>query len=72
MFKPSFGAAMHILKVEMGGDGQSSEGVESSHMHTIDDLNYNRGYEWRLMVEARMRNPKILISVLAWAFPGVH
>ena len=39
-------------------------------MHTQDDLNYNRGYEWRLMTEARKRNPKILISALAWAFPG--
>lgn len=28
---------MHILKVEIGGDSQSTEGTEASHMHTVDD-----------------------------------
>lgn len=50
LFLPSFGASLHHLKVEIGGDGQSSEGVESSHQHSANDLNYSRGYEWRLMV----------------------
>ena len=66
LFLPNYGSSLHILKVEIGGDGQSSEGVEPSHAHTADDLNYNRGYEWRLMTEARKRNPNILISALAW------
>ena len=70
LFLPSFGSALHILKVEIGGDGQSSEGVESSHAHFADELNFYRGYEWRLMVEARKRNPSILISALAWTWPG--
>ena len=39
-------------------------------MHNATDLNYYRGYEWRLMAEARRRNPAILLSALAWAFPG--
>ena len=25
LFKPNFGASLHILKVEIGGDGQSTE-----------------------------------------------
>ena len=29
------------------------EGTESSHMHEADDENYERGYEWWLMVEAK-------------------
>jgi len=29
------------------------DGTESSHMHTADDENYQRGYEWWLMVEAK-------------------
>ena len=46
LFLPSFGAAVHILKVEIGGDAQSTEGTEASHMHTRDEERYDRGYEW--------------------------
>lgn len=69
LFVPSFGASLHHLKVEVGGDGQSSEGTEPSHAHFEGDAVYTRGYEWRLMVEARRRNPAILISALAWTWP---
>ena len=70
LFLPSFGLSTQMLKVEIGGDGQSSDGVEPSHMRTADDLDYARGYEWRLMVEARRRNPSIQLGALAWAWPG--
>ena len=50
--------------------GVRPAGVESSHSHFAGDLNYARGYEWRLMVEARKRNPAILLGALAWAWPG--
>jgi galactosylceramidase len=50
LFLPGFDASLHILKVELGGDVQSTDGTESSHMHSADDENYERGYEWRLMV----------------------
>ena len=33
-------------QVEIGGDAQSTDGTEASHMHSADDLNYDRGYEW--------------------------
>ncbi len=39
-------------------------------MHTADDLNYKRGYEWWLMQEAKRRNPAIKLYGLPWAFPG--
>lgn len=44
LFKQQFGASLHILKVEIGGDAQSTEGTEHSHMHTPNDENYTRGY----------------------------
>lgn len=69
LFKPDFGAALQILKVEIGGDAQSTDGAESSHMHTPWDENYERGYEWGLMVEAKKRNPDIKLYGLSWAFP---
>ncbi|XP_030308226.1 LOW QUALITY PROTEIN: galactocerebrosidase [Calypte anna] len=70
LFKPNFGASLHILKVEIGGDGQSTDGTEPSHMHYENDENYFRGYEWWLMKEAKKRNPKIKLIGLPWTFPG--
>ncbi|ESO08159.1 hypothetical protein HELRODRAFT_98272 [Helobdella robusta] len=70
LFKPKFGAGFQIFKVEIGGDAQSSEGTESSHMHEEFDENYQRGYEWQLMVEAKKRNPKIRFCGLSWGYPG--
>ncbi|KAL5016633.1 hypothetical protein ScPMuIL_006222 [Solemya velum] len=70
LFKPKFAASLQILKVEIGGDAQSTDGTEASHMHESWDENYQRGYEWWLMVEAKKRNPDILLYGLPWAFPG--
>ncbi|XP_016045377.1 galactocerebrosidase isoform X3 [Erinaceus europaeus] len=70
LFKPNFGASLHILKVEIGGDGQTTDGTEPSHMHYALDENYFRGYEWWLMKEAKKRNPNIILMGLPWSFPG--
>ncbi|XP_078572194.1 galactocerebrosidase-like isoform X3 [Branchiostoma floridae x Branchiostoma japonicum] len=70
LFKPNFGAALQILKVEIGGDAQSGVGSEPSHMHSAGDQNYTRGYEWWLMREAKKRNPSMRLYGLPWAFPG--
>ncbi|XP_032356522.1 galactocerebrosidase isoform X2 [Etheostoma spectabile] len=70
LFKPQFGASLHILKVEIGGDAQTTDGTEPSHMHYENDENYFRGYEWWLMKEAKKRNPNITLIGLPWAFPG--
>src|ERR1041384_3885587 len=70
LFKPGVGAAMQILKVEVGGDTNSTSGAEPSHRHTATDLNCNRGYEWWLMEQAKARNPAIKLYALAWGAPG--
>ena len=62
LFTPGLGASLHILKVEIGGDTESTEGTEASHMHTAEDENYQRGYEWWLMKEAKKRNPDIKVG----------
>ncbi len=59
LFKPGYGAALQILKVEIGGDTNSTDGAESSHEHASGDLNCDRGYEWWLMEQAKARNPNI-------------
>jgi galactosylceramidase len=70
LFKPQFGASMQTLYVEIGGDGNSTQGSEPSHMHTRADQNYFRGYEWWLMAEAKKRNPDLTLDGCAWSCPG--
>jgi O-glycosyl hydrolase len=70
LFKPNYGAGTQILKVEIGSDINSTDGSEPSHMRTRDDLNFQRGYEWWLMKEAKARNPDIVLAGLAWGAPG--
>lgn len=70
LFKPYYGASLQELKVEIGSDVNSTDGAEPSHMRSPKDVNYNRGYEWWLMVEAKKRNPDIILDSLAWGAPG--
>ncbi|MEV5712730.1 ricin-type beta-trefoil lectin domain protein [Amycolatopsis mediterranei] len=70
LFKPGYGAALQILKVEMGGDTNSTSGAEPSHAHFRGDLDCNRGYEWWLMEQAKARNPGIKLVGLPWGAPG--
>jgi hypothetical protein len=70
LFKPQYGASLQHLKVEVGGDVNSTMGSEPSHMHVRNDENYRRGYEWWLMKEAKRRNPAVLLDCLEWGTPG--
>jgi galactosylceramidase len=70
LFEPNFGAALHIFKVEIGGEALSTEGSEPSHSRTPDDLNCERGYEWPLLRAAKARNPDILLYGLPWTWSG--
>jgi galactosylceramidase len=70
LFKPNYGAAMQEVYIEIGGDANSTQGSELSHMHTKTDENYYRGYEWWLMEEAKKRNPLIVLDSAAWSAPA--
>jgi len=70
VYKPKFGASVSALLVEIPGDGNSTQGSMPSHMHTRDDLDYNRGYTWWIMKEAKRRNPKLSLDATAWSAPG--
>eukprot|EP01046_Picozoa_sp_COSAG06_P003088 COSAG06_NODE_116_length_23262_cov_47.854034_2_plen_548_part_00 len=71
LFKPSFGAALHILKLEIGGDGLSTDGAEPSHMHVgTEPPNFQRGYEWWVAKEAKARSKSTLIYGLPWEWPA--
>jgi galactosylceramidase len=70
LFKPNYGASLQELYVEIGGDGNSTQGSELSHMHAKTDENYYRGYEWWLMEQARQRNPAVVLDATAWSAPA--
>ena len=72
LFLPNFGASLQILKTEMGGGGQSTEGTEASHMYTANatQASYQRGYEWLIMCEAKARSPNISLWTLSWSWPA--
>ena len=63
LFKPNYGASLQHLKVEIGADVNSTDGSEPSIARTRQEMahsNFDRGYEWWLMKEAKARNPKII------------
>ena len=70
LFKPGYGASLQILKLEIGGDANSTDGSEPSVEHTRGTVNCNAGYEFWLAEQAKLRNPKIKLYGLAWAAPG--
>jgi hypothetical protein len=70
LFKPSYGASLQILKVEIGGDANSTDGSEASIEHTQGAINCDGGWEWWLMEQAKARNPAIQLYGLAWTAPG--
>ena len=70
LFKPGYGASLQILKVEIGSDANSTNGAEASSQRTPTDTNYNSGYEWWLMEQAKKLNPNIKLYGLEWGAPG--
>ena len=55
LFKPGYGAALQHLKVEIGGEVNSTDGTEPTHQRVRGEETYQRGYEWWLMKEAKRR-----------------
>ena len=70
LFKPGYGADLQMLKVEIGGDTNSTDGAEPSVEHSAGVVNCNVGYEFWLMGQAKARNPNIKFYGLAWGAPG--
>ncbi|MGX4735402.1 ricin-type beta-trefoil lectin domain protein [Kitasatospora griseola] len=70
LFKPGYGAALQTLKLEIGGDTNSTDGAEPSIEHTKGTVDCNQGYEWWLAEQAKARNPHIKFLGLSWGAPG--
>jgi len=70
LFKPGVSANLQVLKVEIGGGADSTDGSESSIESNQGTINCNTGYEWWLMEQAQARNPNIKFYALTWTSPG--
>ena len=70
LFKPGYGADLQLLKLEIGGDANSTDGSEASIEHTKGVINCNAGYEFWLAQQAKARNPGIKLAALSWTAPG--
>lgn len=70
LFKPGYGASLQVLKIEIGGDANSTDGSEPSIEHIRGSVDCKAGYEFWLAEQAKLRNPKIKLYGLAWAAPG--
>jgi galactosylceramidase len=71
-FKPNFGMGLTHLKVEVGGDNNSTSAIEPSFAHTREEManpNFRRGGNYWLMRKARDLNPSIELGALAWTQP---
>jgi hypothetical protein len=70
LFKPDYGASLQILKLEIGGDADTSDGAEPSIEHTRGHVNCRAGYELAVAKQAVRLNPGLRLYALQWAAPG--
>eukprot|EP01043_Picozoa_sp_COSAG02_P044203 COSAG02_NODE_3926_length_6036_cov_4.060805_1_plen_964_part_00 len=70
LFKPQFGASLQHLKVEIGSDGDTTEGAEPTHARNHSDLSFDRGYEVWFLQQAAQRRPDMQLSGLLFGVPG--
>jgi hypothetical protein len=70
LFKPGYGADLQMLKLEIGGDAEATDGSEPSFEHTPGHVNCAAGYEMWLARQARKLNPRIALYALQWSAPG--
>src|SRR5215472_11350180 len=64
LFKPGYGAALQILKLEIGGDAYATDGAEPSMEHTAGAINCHAGYEFWMASQAQKLNPQLQIYAL--------
>ena len=57
LFTPGVGASLQLLKLEIGGDANSSDGAEPSVEHARGRVNCQSGYEFAIAAQAVARNP---------------
>ena len=63
LFNPEKGAGLNHIKVEMGGDVNSSSGTEPATMRSPEEeANVLRGAGWHFAADAKTINPDITVD----------
>ena len=71
LFNPVTGAGLTSIKVEMGGDVNTSSGTEPATKRSADEpANVLRGAGWHFAADAKRINPDIKIEILRWGEPS--
>ena len=73
LFAPGLLASLDMIKIEIGGDGNSIMGSTPSHRHAspLDETpDFSRGSQAWLAAQAKARNPALVVVALPWSFPG--
>lgn len=70
LFKPGYGASLQILKLEIGGDANSTDGSEPSVEHRADVVDCAADYEFWLAKQARVIDPALKLYGLQWSAPS--
>ncbi len=70
LFKPGYGASLQLLKLEVGDDGNSTDGAEPSIEHTEGKVDCKAGYEFDIARQALAINPELKLYGLQWGAPG--
>jgi hypothetical protein len=70
LFQPGYGASLQLLKLEIGGDANSSAGAEPSIEHTQGTINCAAGWEFAIAKQAVALNPNLELYGLQWGAPG--
>lgn len=70
LFLPGHGASLQLLKLEIGGGANSSDGAEPSAEPTPGHMDCAAGYELWLAHQAVLRDPSIQLYGLQWSAPA--
>jgi Glycosyl hydrolase family 59/Galactocerebrosidase, C-terminal lectin domain len=70
LFTPGVGASLQLLKLEIGGDANSSDGAEPSIEHVRGQVDCAAGSEFAIAAQAVARNPALRLYGLQWAAPA--
>lgn len=71
LFNTETGAGLSHVKVELGGDVNSSSGTEPATMRYEDEeANVRRGAGWVFAADALSINPNITVEALRWGEPN--
>lgn len=70
LFRPGFGASLQLLKLEIGGGANTTDGSEPSVEPLRGQVDCRAGYELWLARQALARDPALRVGALQWSAPG--